>query len=475
MNLHKRDGLIISIILILGIFYIATIRDGHNWGSDFSMYIHHAKNIVEGIPYDDTGYIVNPFNPTYGPKSYPPVFPFLLVPAYAWLGLNLNAMKAELILIFMLSLYMIHLALRNDIPVKYNTFIILIIGFNPFFWDFKDNILADFPFLLFSYSSLFLWNHIDPSGGMKSRNPIFLGVLCYLAYGTRGIGIVFPISFIIYDLIRFKRLTCPCALVLGTFLPLALLQSVLEPSQTSYISQFEINPGSVLQNLRGYFFSFSLIWDNGYSRIIKFIVFVVFSMFSLYGFLTKVRGKLTLLEIYLILYLMVIIVWPSFQGPRFLIPLFPLYIYYAFVGLQKMTTGKRDIIKSAIIITLMITIFGSYLAKYTQMDFGPIKEGILKRETVELFEYIKAETSKEDVFVFWKPRVLSLFTGRPASCYHETERDEDLRTYFKRIGARYIIESLYWDEPYFRNYIRRSLQNLELVYHNSDFRVFKIR
>ena len=32
-------------------FYLATIREGHAWGDDFSMYIRHAQNIARGEPY----------------------------------------------------------------------------------------------------------------------------------------------------------------------------------------------------------------------------------------------------------------------------------------------------------------------------------------------------------------------------------------------------------------------------------------
>jgi len=59
--------------LFIGFIYITTIREGHNWGGDFSMYIHHAKNIAEGKSYQDTGYLYNPLNPSIGPKTYPPV------------------------------------------------------------------------------------------------------------------------------------------------------------------------------------------------------------------------------------------------------------------------------------------------------------------------------------------------------------------------------------------------------------------
>ena len=45
-------GVVTAIIAIVAAFYILTIRAGHDWGDDFSMYIHHAVNIVEGKDYD---------------------------------------------------------------------------------------------------------------------------------------------------------------------------------------------------------------------------------------------------------------------------------------------------------------------------------------------------------------------------------------------------------------------------------------
>ena len=63
---NKTKILIIAIIIIMtGLFYLLTIREGHNWGGDFSAYIHHAKNIAEGSNYKDIGYIYNPFRPAF--------------------------------------------------------------------------------------------------------------------------------------------------------------------------------------------------------------------------------------------------------------------------------------------------------------------------------------------------------------------------------------------------------------------------
>ena len=62
-------------ILFVAVFYLSTIREGHDWGDDFSQYILHAANLASGAPYAPTRYLYNPDNPVTGPQQYPPGFP----------------------------------------------------------------------------------------------------------------------------------------------------------------------------------------------------------------------------------------------------------------------------------------------------------------------------------------------------------------------------------------------------------------
>src|SRR5438876_9591837 len=75
---------------LIGLFYLATIRPGHAWGDDFAQYIHHARNLATGVPYAATGYIYNPYNPTTGPRTYPPGLPLLLAPVVKLTALELR-------------------------------------------------------------------------------------------------------------------------------------------------------------------------------------------------------------------------------------------------------------------------------------------------------------------------------------------------------------------------------------------------
>jgi hypothetical protein len=156
------------------------------------MYIHHAKNIVEGVDYQATGYIYNPSRPIT-PKTYPPILLLLLSPIYKWYGLNLGLMKIEVTLFFLASLYMLFLIFKNELLYHYILAILVLIGFNPFFGDYKDNISVDLPFIFFTYSSVYLAQRqyeVHLSDANRSISSILIGLSIYLSYGTRSVGIL---------------------------------------------------------------------------------------------------------------------------------------------------------------------------------------------------------------------------------------------------------------------------------------------
>lgn len=60
-----------AVLILLSIncvFFSATLRKGQDWGGDFAMYIHEAKNIAEGSHYAKSGYIFDPARPGIGPR-----------------------------------------------------------------------------------------------------------------------------------------------------------------------------------------------------------------------------------------------------------------------------------------------------------------------------------------------------------------------------------------------------------------------
>src|SRR5579862_3062017 len=144
------DRLVLVVIGLMVVFYLATIRQGHDWGDDFAQYILHARNIVEGLPYDATGYIYNPSYPALGPKAYPPGFPLILAPIYRLVGFDLTALKITTFAFFFLALYVFYRMVRRELPAPQSMLLVVLLGLSPYFWDFKDQIVSDLPFLFFA-------------------------------------------------------------------------------------------------------------------------------------------------------------------------------------------------------------------------------------------------------------------------------------------------------------------------------------
>lgn len=473
----KLEILVVYVIVTVGGFYFATIREGHNWGGDFSLYIHHAKNIAERIEYEDTGYIYNPSHPSLSPRTYPPIFPLLLLPVYKFFGLNLMIMKIEVILFFLMSLFTIFLVFRTELSSRHLLMMIIAIGFNPYFWDFKDNILSDIPFLFFTYLSIFFINRayqVNHLRGNQTLYSILVGTLIYLSYGTRSIGIVLIPSLLIYDIIELKRPSRFTIRVILLFVFLMVVQNAFLRSESSYFDQFEITFKVIFKNLVSYNKSLAFIWYNGYSIVFTAALFLIVSALALLGCLTRIKNKVTIFEIFLVLYMAIVIVWPANQGTRFLIPVIPLYLFYAFSGIEKLGSFKGGTLERVVLIALVAAIFFSYATRYEKMDYGsPIREGVAEKEAVDLFHYIKQATDGRDVFIFRKPRVLSLFTGRRASVYHQPEDDGRLWDYFGEIKATHVIVM-----PSLDNFLCRFVEKYEdrfqEVYSNPQFKVFSI-
>src|SRR6185369_7064365 len=97
---------------------------------------------------------------------------------------------------------------RHVLPRSYVAVLVLLVGLNPFFWQFKDQILSDIPFLFFALLSLGLFASTDASDGSARRRAIvglLSGAAAYAAYATRTLGFTLIPCFVVHDLWRLRR------------------------------------------------------------------------------------------------------------------------------------------------------------------------------------------------------------------------------------------------------------------------------
>src|SRR2546430_1779658 len=153
-NLPRQRLVVALLIAVLGVCYLATLRSGEPWGDDFAMYILQARNIASGHWSAPTGYIYNPHLPKVGPRAYPPLFPLMLAPLYRIWGLNLTPMKVEVVLFFLAALYLVFEFSRRQLPFPHAAGIVAVLGLSPYFWEFKESVVSDWPFLFFAMLAL---------------------------------------------------------------------------------------------------------------------------------------------------------------------------------------------------------------------------------------------------------------------------------------------------------------------------------
>src|ERR1700676_303324 len=206
-NVSWLDWRWIAIVAVVAI-YAATVTPGHVFGQDdFAAYLMHTANLVEGRPYTAINYVPNPdalwIAPSHG---YPPVYPLVLAPIYKFRGFDLRAMKIVTVLCFGVFLAAFSFLLTGGFPPWARLAAILVVGFNIVFWEQRDYLLSEFPYLMFSFGALLIaqktYEDLDPRA-WRAGAALLLSLLLYGAYGTRTIGITLLPALVLADLCKF--------------------------------------------------------------------------------------------------------------------------------------------------------------------------------------------------------------------------------------------------------------------------------
>ncbi len=472
----KKEAICLALVLFIALFYLLTIRGGQPWPDDFAGYVHESENITKGIPLADTGYIYNPQNPDLGPQFYPPVFPLLLVPSYKVWDLDLTPMKVEIIACFVGLLLLLWRTLGAELSLPVRFGMLGAIGLNPFFWNFKDHVLSDIPFTLFLFVTFALSDQLLAPVRTVARGFLLTcatAVSMYLCYGTRSAGIVLVPAAIGLAFFHRKRHPAKILWAAALGLLLCLIQNWVLQGATGYMNEMKLlSAHVVLENVHIYLWSLATFFQNPYSKVIRDILFIVFLALGLAGYIRRLLTEPRLTELFVPLYVGVIVIFPGIGGLRYLIPIIPLYVFYAAWELERnrfFTTQRFSVALGA-----GVLIFASYVAQYSKMDYGAFREGVADRQATELFDYVKHHTAPTDVFVFRRPRAFALYTNRRTSGCPQEGTDAIMLEYINKIHANYVIKSSELDDPYFGTFVERESKRFSLEFRDGEFSVYRV-
>jgi hypothetical protein len=462
-------------------FYIATIRSGEEWTEDSALYAQHAKNISSGEPYGKILFTYDAKRWNAGPKAYPPVFPLIIAAVYRWRGLNFTLVKGEVIGFFLLTLIVVFYAFSKDPEFQHPIALVAIIGFNPVFWNFKDAILSDVPFLFFAYLALFLIEWSSFQKEQQNYSPIFcgavIGLAMYLAYATRAVGLALLPTVIIFSLVRSKKITTATWIAAGTFLILAAVQSISIGDFSSYMAMANKNDGSLIGRIPSYLHYYlgvsSLLWDNGHSKMARLAIFVTLSTLAAMGLYSQLRQRIRVWEIFAAMYLPALCIW---EEARYLFPLIPLYVLYILRGVEWLGARKGRHVQNSLVAMLLIAIALSYTGKYATLDLHHMPNLTYVAAARQFSQFVTRNVGEHDVIEYPSARTLSFYTGRHAFQYQpigpvdDTEIWHDLRSF----GVTYLTRSPL-DEPFLHHFMNTQSRCLDEVFSNSEFHLYHIR
>jgi hypothetical protein len=494
MKLSKSNKqLLLSILLFLPLFFI-NIQDEHNWGDDFALYLHQAKNLVEGESPQETGLIFNEDNPIMV-SSVSIGFSILLAPVYVISKGSILAFSYYMTFFLVLAAIALLVFFRKRFPFWLSLVLVLLIVYNRWVLDFKYNILSDIPFLALLFILINLFEKKWKNDYLKF---IILGVVAGFVMSVRTLGIVFVLAVIaisLYELISYRVKEGGCAinarqrmLQLMIFAVLSIgfykfLDAVFfpEPKNGSYIGYLqEHNIWEVFVAHLGYYYNFFCGFFHTFKipREIHLFNVIIVSTFLFSGFILKLFRKIEITDFFFIGFLLVVFAYPANPGFRYLLPLIPfvfIYVAESFVFLARILKIEKKFILASAFFVILLMQYEPGIARMARPEKLDKIYGPQLPESKEVFNYIRENTADTSVFVFIKPRAFSLYTDRQCLANNKRQRDTDsLNAIYRKHNVDYLLQNYneIIDSPMLM-YVEAYEDQLEKVFENEHFRLYR--
>jgi len=279
-------------------------------------------------------------------------YPALMVPVVKLFPGQTYPLKLYSVMFFLLSIALIYYLLKDRLKKAELISVILLTGFSPLAVIFSGDIIAEIPFLFLTVLFLLVYRGLEDK--LEADNISGVALLSFLLaviFYVKTQGAILYISFLITLLYKGKRRCVLYSLFFYLLLILPLFIFLKKASLDKYIiERFFSTPSGFSALLK----SFAL---NAVFYVKSFMVEVLFfeplvkirdhlalspvfipslfvAILLFYFIFTDSKIKLDILKIYLPLYMLIHIIWVN-VSIRYMIPVFPFFIMYFFVNLEK--------------------------------------------------------------------------------------------------------------------------------------------
>jgi hypothetical protein len=430
-------GALLSIMILISLILGACILTrGHQWGDDFAWYILQAKSIVNGTTNEFMAQsaFTNQQSTTHlGPLAYPWGYPLILTPVVAVRGISPLGLKLPAVFFYAGFLICLYLLMKSRLTPNESLLVVALFAFNPLILQFLDQILSDIPFLFFSTLSLFLIMQEDKRSLMQS---VWIGAAIFFTF-LRVTGVLLLGCFLIVEFFRLLRdrtdritvmeIVQRSFVVCLVFVLLWVTNILLFPSGgESYLSQYAELFETARRLSVGYFLVFGQFFGD--TSAWKYVYYLVLIFFLLGAWVRRKQEPLFIL--FFVLWMIVHITYPYWQGSRYVFPVLPIFIYFAFQGMTFVISrlpveyqpGSQRVFYGFWVLIAGLFLLTSITNAYINLQNGRAINGPFDPFSTEVYDYIKEETPADSVVIFFKPRVMVMMTEHPTIMSTECDR-----------------------------------------------------
>jgi len=465
-------------LLALAFFFDFELSPGMSSdATDWAMYVMHARNIVTGHPYAQTGYVFQPeVGAEIGATAYPAGFPLMLAPFYAVEGLNIKVFKLLNAGFLVLSLWAAYLFARRTLSALGSLVLIVALGFSWLFMAHFNSIGSDAPYELVSLLVLLLLLRIYDQR-LNETSPwkwgLWAGMSIVAAYLIRPFGLAFLVAVAFLEILQKRRITAFLTATMAAFVPLMLLNNLLFHSDGGYADQFTFSILSIARHALEYVSLFSYVFANPLSNLFRYILWAATLVPVVFGIVRRVRAGLSVTELYVLILLGVeSVYWTA--NARYLLPLMPIYLVYMFEGFQVMEERfpqrwRLPLKALAAALLLLAPAANAFRVRPDSKDTL-----VTAPRYEELCAAVRRQTTPNALVIFWNPRVFAFSTGRFSSGWPAVGMAEEIQ-YLRRVHPNYIVadKSRPDDRRFLLPVLDGSLKGAT-IYENDEFRLVQV-
>jgi hypothetical protein len=479
-QLARRHWAFLLVFLVLGFIFFGTVRDGHDWGGDFSIYVLQARNFAEHRAFDQNSYVPTAESMINHPAIYPPLPSLILAPVYASAGLDYRAFKYTLIAFLWLSFPLYYaLACRWGLHPLAAAMILLIFGLSPLVLSVKEMVGSDSVFLFFGGGTL-LFLDLVYQRGWDDRHAVPAGVitaiLLMLCYLSRVTGLALIGAFAIHEFWRARRarLYSLISIVLTLAAMFVYIRIASRASQ-QYNSQFPFQPRAYVDHALFYLRTPAALWADAPS-VVRYPLAMATLGLSLVGAIRQFR-KPSVAELYVVLWIGVLVVYVS-ENMRYVMPLIPLLLIYAALGLEYVLRqlSLPDRSRRLVLAASAVGAVSACAFNLGAIETGAIREGISQRSFLEVCSFLRKQTPADALILSWNPRVFALYTDKACALYPQKgATPADFESQIPRRGPVFLVYfNRDLDGQKLTSYLQKAGPRLQVVFENADFRVYAL-